>query len=81
MKKIATFFSVVAIAAITFVSCSKKGDYTCTCTINVSGQTQTVSGTYTNVKKSDAEKSCDDLESTTNAQWASMGASVSCSLN
>ena len=55
MKKIATFLSVVAVAAIVFASCSKKGDYTCTC----KDDTGTVvgSGTYPNVKKSDAQKS------------------------
>lgn len=56
MKKIATFFSVVAVAATVFVSCSKKGDYICTCTID--GQS-VESGVMTDVKKSDAEKTCD----------------------
>lgn len=71
MKKIAAILSVVAITTITLVSCSKKGDYTCTCTI--SGQTS--SGSYTNVKKSDAQKNCDAL----NTSAALAGGS--CTLN
>ena len=55
MKKVAAALSVVAIAAITLVSCSKKGDYTCVCSVN--GQ-EIGRVTFNNVKKSDAEKSC-----------------------
>lgn len=76
MKKIAALLSVVAITAITLVSCSKKGDYTCTCT--VPGLTVTVPPVkYTDVKKSDAQKSCDGLS----AQTAATIPGSSCSLN
>ncbi len=75
MKKIAACLSVVAIAAITLVSCSKKGDYTCTCTIP--GVTTSAPVKYTDVKKSDAQKSCDAL----NTQTATTIAGSSCTLN
>ena len=58
MKKI--FIAVAVIGFIATVSSSCKKDYTCECT--VSGTTQT--STITNSTKSDADKSCTDIEST-----------------
>lgn len=73
MKKIVAFFSVVAIAATVLVSCSKKGDYTCTCTWEFGGQSMSQSVTFHNVKKSQAESSCD-------VSYFAQGVSGSCEL-
>ena len=70
MKKIATFFSVVAVAAIAFASCSKKGDYTCVCKLDGVEVTRV---TWNNIKKSDAEKSC-------NQSATSGGSTMACTL-
>ncbi len=77
MKKI-FLFAVIAVVGASFASCKK--DYTCTCTVKVSGQPdQTVSATIKNVTKSDATKSCDGSVSTYNAVYGS-SATISCSL-
>ncbi|KAA5534914.1 hypothetical protein F0919_09950 [Taibaiella lutea] len=70
MKKIATFFSVVAVAAIAFTSCSKKGDYTCVCTLD---GTEVARVTWNDIKKSDAETAC-------NQQQTSGGSTIKCEL-
>ncbi len=60
MKKIAPI-AAIALFAVAFTSCKK--DYTCTCTIN--GQSSSYK--YTKVKKSDAKKSCDALNTSASA--------------
>ncbi len=82
MKRIAAILSVVAITTITIVSCSKKGDYTCTCTLTVAGQTVSSNGgTWNNVKKSDAQKQCDAANSQMQTTATAAGGSGSCTLN
>ena len=47
---------------ITFDSCSKKGDYSCVCEYNENGSIGHMKGGYTDVKKSEAEKACKEVE-------------------
>jgi len=70
MKKVALFVTAIAVTAITLVSCSKKGDYTCVCTVN---GVEAARVTWTDMKKSDAEKAC-------NQQVSSGGANMACNL-
>ncbi|KAA5533512.1 hypothetical protein F0919_13305 [Taibaiella lutea] len=75
MKKLTVFFSVILITAI---SCSKKGDYTCSCSVTAPGfPTNTVSVPFMDVKKDFAQQQCDDLQAT----YISGGASATCTLN
>jgi hypothetical protein len=78
MKKITTIVSVLAIAAVTFVSCSKKGNYTCTCTIAVGGVSTTQAIPFTDYKKSDAQKACTNAEAADNA---TVPGSTTCTFN
>ncbi|MBN8671846.1 MAG: hypothetical protein ACK4EY_15385 [Flavipsychrobacter sp.] len=55
MKKIAPI-AALALLAVSFTSCKK--DYKCTCTMTVSGVSQTVSYDLGKQKKSDAESAC-----------------------
>lgn len=55
MKKV-----FILAAAVLLVLASCKKDYTCVCTINGSS----ASTTYEDVKKKDAEASCESLETT-----------------
>ena len=72
MKKtfLITAITLFGIAAI-MPSCNKKGDYTCNCTA-VDLNMELTPVPYTNVKKKDAQKSCDDLEVQGNATGAKM---------
>ena len=64
MKKVLLFL-FVAVLAIAFTSCSKKGDYSCDCvSVYSTGDTINSSTTLTNVKKSDAQTTCDNASST-----------------
>lgn len=77
MKKLITFLSL-SIMVATIISCSKKGDYSCSCTVTpVAGQTMTTSVPYTNVKKDYAQKQCDALQAT----YTSAGATATCTLD
>ncbi len=58
MKKIIVFGAFAVLGVVALSSCKK--DYTCTCTINGSS----ASTTYKDVKKKDAEASCESLETT-----------------
>lgn len=69
MKK--KIFGGIAIAALVFTT-SCTGDYDCVCT--VSGQTYTANS-WSDVKKADAQNSCDAIE--TNTQILSPSASCS----
>ena len=60
MKKVALFLGVAFVASLALTSC--KGDYTCECTNTLAGQSQTFSIEYKDVKKSDAQESCDALD-------------------
>jgi hypothetical protein len=83
MKKIATLLSVVSVAAMTLVSCSKKGDYTCTCTVTDANGNNTTSsgGTWTDIKKSDAEDLCDAADQQLQFGLALTGGSGNCKLD
>lgn len=83
MKKIASILSVVAITTITLVSCSKKGDYTCTCTVSDSNGKNTTSsgGTWTDVKKSYAEDACNTADQQLQVGLALTGGSGNCKLD
>ena len=60
MKRLA--FVAGAIFMLSLASCKK--DYTCTCVTSVDGfDDVTTTVEYTDVKKSDAEESCDTLDS------------------
>lgn len=75
MKKIVALAGLFALAAsVTLTSCSKKGDYTCTCTWNAGGQTVTQSVVLKDVKKKDAEKSC-------NVSYFAAGITGDCSID
>ncbi len=67
MKKV---FAVAALSVFALTSC--KGDYTCDCTID--GNSYTFE--YTDVKKKDAEDTCDQQEAT----YSQGGNSVTCEL-
>lgn len=75
MKKVA-LIALIALggASVTFTSCSKKKDWTCSCTIaGATGSTPIL-----DKKKSDAESACKSLEDQGNAMLAG---STSCSLS
>ena len=76
MKKtfVITALTLFGIASI-MPSCNKKGDYTCNCT-ELTTKINLTPVPYTNVKKKDAQKSCDDLE----VQGNATGAKVECVL-
>jgi len=69
MKKLLTILAL-SIFVLAFTSCKK--DFTCECTVD--GDTQNVE--YKSVKKSDAKKSCEEVETT----WKGLGAEASCNL-
>jgi len=83
MKKIAAILSVVAIGTITLVSCSKKGDYTCTCTVTDANGNNTTSagGTWTDVKKSYAEDACKQADASLQTSLAISGGTGGCKLD
>lgn len=62
MKKLLSVTSLFAFAAsLTFSSCDKKADYTCTCKSTIAGMT--FPGAVMNdTKKSDAETACENLD-------------------
>jgi hypothetical protein len=67
MKKLLSI-AAVTVALVSLSSCKK--DYTCTCKYTMEGlgeQTQTLA--LTNLKKKDAETSCDTFK----AQWSTFG--------
>ncbi len=70
MKKV---LFVAAIAAFAFGATSCKKDYTCECSTTVNGETFTTSAEYKDVKKKDAEDSCEAANS-------AGGATTTCSL-
>jgi hypothetical protein len=57
MKKV--LLLAVVVGGLVFTSCSKKGDYTCTCTASVSGFSSSSSAVLSNVTESDAKEACD----------------------
>lgn len=58
MKKL--LFLVFIVGALAFISCTKKGDYTCNCTTTLSFFGQTSSSVseskFRDIKETDAEK-------------------------
>ena len=52
------FFAAAAVAMISLASCKK--DYECECTYEQGGATGSAIYTYNDVKKDDAEASCDN---------------------
>jgi len=56
--------AAMAVFALMFTSCKK--DYTCSCTVTVTGQSTTtpVSATFTKTTKSDAQSNCDKMKTT-----------------
>ncbi len=62
MKKI---LLIAAVAGLTFASCKK--DYTCECKFT-GVITGSASETFTNMKKKDAEKKCDEGDESVNGQ-------------
>ena len=68
MKKLVLFAAVAAF----MVSCKKE--YTCECTISGGFINGTVSETYPKMKKKDAEKKCDENDS------SESGVTVACSI-
>ncbi len=74
MKKFFALSGLVAFAAsMILTSCSKKGNYTCECTWDIGGQKMTQSVEFKDVKKKDAEKSC-------NVSYFAAGITGDCSL-
>ncbi|MFT4062736.1 MAG: hypothetical protein QM642_10325 [Edaphocola sp.] len=57
-------------------SCSKKGDYTCVCSITVSGTTTTQSITIKDQKKKKAKEACEEA----GAAYTAQGITASCAL-
>lgn len=55
MKKVLLLTAVVALG---FTSCS-KGDYTCTCTVDLLGVESTSETTFEGVKEDEAKEACD----------------------
>ena len=81
MKKLITAIALLSATTFALTSCSKKGDYTCNCTVSISGQTQTgQSQSYKDAKKSDAQKGCDNIEAAGNASASQAGGTFDCTL-
>ena len=76
MKKVFLLSTIALLGAATILpSCNKKGNYTCQCT-ELTSNTQVTPVPYTDMKKKDAQKACDNIA----AQGKSVGISMECVL-
>lgn len=71
MKKAVLSMAVMGLVAFGFTSCKK--DYVCQCTYTTPGASGTVSQTYENTTKADAQEQC-------NGYASANGTSLSCSI-
>lgn len=79
MKKLILVAAATLGFAFLFTSCDKKANYTCECTYETGGQSQTVSSILGKTTKSEAKKLCQAHEDSYNQSSAGI-ASAKCTL-